>query len=105
MKKIENKVKVHRTFNKNGKLITESNDEDVIFVSRIPEGVQTATITTSKDKKLNLGNFSSAGVFVSASVTVAVDIDEIENAWKFVDNFTLEKLEGILEQKFEDKKK
>ena len=107
MQEHENKVKVYRSFNKNGKLIEghpdQLEEENVFFVSRIPDGVPNATIATSKSKKVNTGNYTSADVFVSASVTVVQDSQEIESAFQFVDTLTLEKIEELLGQNFGNK--
>lgn len=100
LKTVENKVKVYKTFNKSGKLLKEESEEEVIFMTKIPDGIATQTITTSKDKKVNLGNYQSAGVFVSTTVTVPMEEDQIEAAWKYVDKFTLDKLEEVLGQNF-----
>ena len=50
-----------------------------------------------------MGNYESAGTFVSASVTVVQDEQEIESAWTFVDNFTAEKIQQVLGENFGNK--
>lgn len=99
IKEVESKVRVNKIFKKSGKLVTEDNSEEVVFVVKIPENAAYVTLCTDKKKTKNLGNYESCSASVFLSVPCPLDEGQMDLAFEFIDNYTTKKLKEVLGEK------
>ena len=92
---------VSRTFKKDGKLVSHEADTERMQVHRFE--TEPAEVGLTKGVTLNLGNFESAHIQVHCRVPSY--LEEVDEAYKFVDAFCEERIKFEVEQIRGSKKK
>ena len=98
MKEQEIKAKVFSTFKDNGKIVDQKEEQIVLDVLRLQDGVVYANVST--DRKVTIGkpNYSSVSFSVFLSVPCVLEEGELDRAYSFVSKFCENKISALVKE-------
>lgn len=92
MKETEVKMYVNKMYKKLGKLISEEQDVETVFVARLEENAAYVTISKSLKATHNMGDFNSAGIEVFMSAPCPQDKEQIELGYEYISGIIKDKV-------------